>query len=71
MQLLPRVPEAGHYEAGSDTGGRHMAAIYTLTQSAKLGGLDPNAYLAHVLEHLGDHPINRIDDFLPWRISLP
>lgn len=56
--------------AGSDTGGTRMAAIYTLTQSAKLGGLDPKAYLAHVLEHLGDHPINRIDDFLPWRVSL-
>jgi transposase len=53
--------------AGSDNGGRRAATIYTITQTAKLNGHDPEAYLAEILARIADHPINRIDELLPWR----
>lgn len=53
---------------GSDAGGERAAAIYSLIGTAKLNGLDPEAYLRHVLERLGDHPANRVDEFLPWNV---
>ena len=53
--------------AGSDNGGRRAATIYTITQTAILNGLDPEAYLADILARIADHPINRIDELLPWR----
>ena len=56
--------------AGSDAGGERAAAIYSLLGTAKLNGLDPEAYLRALLERIADHPINRIDDLLPWRISV-
>lgn len=55
--------------AGSDDGGERAAAIYTLTETAKLSGLDPEAYLRDVLGRIADHPINRIGDLLPWNIG--
>lgn len=57
--------------AGSDAGGERAAAMYSLIGSAKLNGLDPEAYLRHVLERIADHPINRIDELLPWNVKLP
>jgi len=55
--------------AGSDAGGERAAAIYSLIGSAKLNGLDPEAYLRQVVTRIADHPINRIDELLPWNIS--
>ena len=55
--------------AGSDADGERAAAIYSLIGSAKLNGLDPEAYLRQVLTRTADHPINRIDELLPWNIS--
>ncbi|MCP1538092.1 transposase [Methylorubrum extorquens] len=52
--------------AGSDAGGHRTAALYTLIETAKLNGLDPQAWLADVLARLPDHPAKRIDDLLPW-----
>lgn len=56
--------------AGSDTGGERAAAMYSLLGSAKLNGLDPEAYLSYVLAHIADHPINRIEELLPWNVDL-
>ena len=55
--------------AGSDAGGERAAAMYSLIGTAKLIGLDPEAYLRYVLERIADHPINRIDELLPWAIA--
>jgi transposase len=52
--------------AGSDRGGERAAAIYTLIETAKLNGVDPQAWLADVLARLPDHPAKRITDLLPW-----
>ena len=52
--------------AGSDSGGRRAAILYTPIQTAVLNGLDPEAYLRDVLARIAEHPINRIDDPLPW-----
>jgi len=51
---------------GSDAGGERAAAVYSLVETAKLNGLDPQAYLRDVLACIADHPINRIDELLPW-----
>jgi hypothetical protein len=53
---------------GSDAGGERAAAIYSLIGTAKLNGLDPEAYLRHVIQCIGDHPINRVKDLLPWNV---
>ena len=52
--------------AGSDAGGRRAAIMYTLIESCKLNNIDPEAWLAYVIAHIADHPINRIDELLPW-----
>jgi hypothetical protein len=38
----------------------------TIIETAKMNGLDPQAYLADVLDRINDHEINRIDELLPW-----
>jgi transposase len=54
--------------AGSDSGGERAAVIYSLLGSAKLNGIDPEAYLTAVLRCIADHPINRIGELLPWNL---
>jgi transposase len=56
--------------AGSDNGGDRAAAIYSLLGSAKLNGLDPEIYLQHVLGRIADYPISRINDLLPWNVTI-
>jgi transposase len=53
--------------AGSDEGGRRAAIIYTLIETARLNDTDPEAWLADILARIAEHPINRIDDLLPWK----
>ena len=52
--------------AGSDEGGRRAAALYTLIATAKLNGVDPQAWLADMLARMLDYPAKRIGDLLPW-----
>jgi hypothetical protein len=55
-----------YHFAGSDAGGERAAAFYSLIGTAKLCGLDPEAYLRYVLERIAEHPISRIEERLPW-----
>ncbi|MBM0108934.1 IS66 family transposase [Steroidobacter sp. S1-65] len=55
--------------AGSDAGGERAAAFYSLIGSAKLNGLDPEAYLREVFTRIAHHPINRIEELLPWNLA--
>ena len=51
---------------GSDRGGLRAAVMYTLIGTAKLNDIDPQAWLADVLERIADHPIQRLPELLPW-----
>lgn len=59
------MKEGQHYDDGADAGGERAAAIYTLIETCKLNGVDPQAWLADVLARLPDHPASRLDDLLP------
>jgi len=52
--------------AGADTGAETLARAMTIIETAKLNGLDPQAYLADVLDRIHDHKINPLDELLPW-----
>lgn len=54
--------------AGSDSGGETAAAIYTITETAKLNGINPWEYLKQVLAKIQDHNANKIADLLPWNL---
>jgi transposase len=54
---------------GSDSGGERAAIIYSLVESCKLNHIDPQSYLQYVLERIADHPINRIEELLPWNVA--
>ena len=54
---------------GADSGGQRAASLYSLIGTAKLNGLDPAFYLRTVLTSIAEHPINRIEELLPWNIS--
>jgi hypothetical protein len=56
---------------GSAAGGISAATAYTLIESAKLNGVDPQAWLTDVLGRIADHKITRIDELLPWRYAAP
>ncbi|MFT4466002.1 MAG: transposase domain-containing protein, partial [Sodalis sp. (in: enterobacteria)] len=56
---------------GSDSGGDRAALMYTLIGSCKLNGVEPEAYLRHVLAIISDHPINKIKELLPWNLTIP
>jgi transposase len=54
---------------GSDSGGERAAIIYSLVESCKLNHIDPQRYMQYVLERIADHPINRVDELLPWNVA--
>jgi transposase len=55
--------------AGADSGGERAASIYSLIGTAKLNGIDPEAYLRHVLRRIAEYPIKKIDELLPWNVA--
>ena len=56
--------------AGSVAGGERAAVLYSILGTAKLNDINPNDYLTAVLKRIGNHPINRVDELLPWNIDL-
>lgn len=54
--------------AGSDTGGQRAATIYTIIETAKLNGLEPEAYLRDIITRIADHPMKKLHELLPWNI---
>ena len=52
--------------AGSERGGDRAAFMYTLINTAKLNGVDPQAWLADVLARIADTPLSRLPELLPW-----
>jgi len=54
---------------GSQTGCRAAAIAYTLIETAKLNGVDHQAWLADTLARIPDYKINRVDDLLPWKTA--
>ncbi len=63
------IGRKNYLHLGSDVGGQSAAVIYTLLGTAKLNGINPQLYLRHVLERIAEHPINRIDELLPWAVA--
>ena len=57
--------------SGSDAGGERAAAFYTLIRTARLNGVEPEAWLSDVIARIGAHPINRLAELLPWNWSPP
>jgi hypothetical protein len=43
--------------------------MYTLIETARLNRVDPEAWLDDVIGRIADHPINRVDELLPWNWS--
>ena len=57
--------------SGSDSGGERAAAFYTIIRTARLNGIEPEAYLRDVITRIGSHPINRLGELLPWNMPRP
>ena len=54
---------------GSESGGKSAAIAYTLIETAKLNGVDPQAWLTDVLGRISEHKITKLDELMPWRYS--
>ena len=63
----PVLGRKNYLFCGSDAGGKRAACMYTIIETCRMNGVDPQAYLADVLARIADHPIHKIDDLLPWR----
>ena len=63
----PVLGRKNYLFCGSDAGGKRAACMYTILETCRMNGVDPQAYLADILARIADHPIQRIDELLPWR----
>ena len=57
--------------AGSDRGGQRAAKMYSLIVSAKMNNVDPQAWLADVLNRIAEHPVQKLHELLPWNWAAP
>ena len=55
---------------GSDRGGQRAAVMYSLIVTAKMNDVDPQAWLADVLARIAEHPVQKLDELLPWNWRL-
>lgn len=53
---------------GSNSGYERAATFYSLIGTAELNGIDPEYYVRTVLMLSADHPVNRINELLPWNL---
>ena len=51
---------------GSDRGGERAAVMYSLIVTAKMNDIDPQTWLADVLARIAEHPVQKLDELLPW-----
>jgi transposase len=65
VRLALTIAASSHRRAG-----KSAAIADTLIETAKLNGVNPQAWLTDVLSRIADHKINRIDELLPWRYAL-
>ncbi len=56
---------------GSDRGGERAAVMYSLIVTAKMNHIDPQAWLADVLRRIAEHPVQKLDELLPWNWRRP
>ena len=63
---MPRDTVLSASFCGSDRGGVRTAAMYTLIGTAKLDGVNPQAWLADVLGCIAETPQSRLDELLRW-----
>ncbi|EMX02138.1 putative transposase [Escherichia coli P0304777.1] len=69
-RFVQSVSEGKLYVFGSDHGGERGALLYGLIGTCRLNGIDPEAYLRHILSVLPEWPSNRVDELLPWNVVL-
>lgn len=62
----PVLGRKNYLFCGSDAGGQRAACVYTILETCRMNGINPQAYLTDILGRIADHPIHRIDTLLPW-----
>jgi len=66
-----RVGQKNYLFIGSEGAAKAAAIAYTLIDTAKLNGVDPQAWLTDTIGRISDHKITRLDGLLPWRYAKP
>jgi transposase len=64
-----RAGQKNHLFIGSESATKAAAIAFTLIETAKLNGIDPQAWLTDILSRIADHKITRLDELLPWRYA--